>query len=250
MNGGFHEHREFESAAIIPSHGQARRMAARSVPSCKFCQSIDSMKLAFQILCFGFSLFLTSLAWAAPRKPNIVIILADDLGFGDTGCYGATKIPTPNIDRLGRQGLRFTDAHATSATCTPSRYALLPANIPGAKTAPAFCPATPRLSLTRSHATLPSILKKRRATAPAWSASGTWVWADRAGRIGMARSSPARWKSALIIAFIAAGHRRPRAVRLCGEPSRRRPGSQGPDSGQLWQADRQRADRQGASRTA
>src|ERR1039458_8678721 len=64
---------------------------------------------------------------AAPQKPNIVIILADDLGFGDTGCYGATKISTPNIDRLAQQGLRFTDAHATSATCTPSRYALLTA---------------------------------------------------------------------------------------------------------------------------
>src|ERR1039458_10397077 len=62
---------------------------------------------------------------AAPQKPNIVIILADDLGFGDTGCYGATKISTPNIDRLAQQGLRFTDAHATSATCTPSRFALL-----------------------------------------------------------------------------------------------------------------------------
>src|SRR5208337_2739965 len=58
-------------------------------------------------------------------KPNIIIILADDLGYGDTGCYGATKIPTPNVDRIGRQGLRFTDAHATSACCTPSRYSLL-----------------------------------------------------------------------------------------------------------------------------
>ena len=63
-------------------------------------------------------------------RPNVVIILADDLGFGDTGCYGATKIPTPNIDRLGREGLRFTDAHATSATCTPSRYALLTGEYP------------------------------------------------------------------------------------------------------------------------
>lgn len=73
--------------------------------------------------------------WAAPvpieaQKPNIVIILADDLGFGDTGCYGGTKIPTPNIAKLGKRGLRFTDAHATSATCTPARYGLLTGQYP------------------------------------------------------------------------------------------------------------------------
>ena len=58
-------------------------------------------------------------------KPNIVIIYADDLGYGDVSCYGATKISTPNIDRLAKQGLRFTNAHCTSATSTPSRYSLL-----------------------------------------------------------------------------------------------------------------------------
>ena len=77
-----------------------------------------------------------SIATAAPQKPNIVLILADDLGFGDTGCYGATKIPTPNVDRLSHQGLRFTDAHATSATCTPSRYALLTGQYPWRKPGP------------------------------------------------------------------------------------------------------------------
>ncbi|MDO9339068.1 MAG: sulfatase-like hydrolase/transferase, partial [Bacteroidales bacterium] len=61
----------------------------------------------------------------APEKPNIVIIYADDLGYGDVSCYGATKISTPNIDRLAKQGLRFTNAHCTSATSTPSRYSLL-----------------------------------------------------------------------------------------------------------------------------
>jgi arylsulfatase A-like enzyme len=61
----------------------------------------------------------------ANEKPNIVIIYADDLGYGDISCYGATKINTPNIDRLGKQGLLFTNAHATSATSTPSRYSLL-----------------------------------------------------------------------------------------------------------------------------
>ena len=61
------------------------------------------------------------------RKPNIVIILADDLGYGDIGCYGALPqhVRTPNMDRLASEGLRFTDAHAPASVCTPSRYALL-----------------------------------------------------------------------------------------------------------------------------
>ncbi len=59
------------------------------------------------------------------EKPNIIIIYADDLGYGDVSCYGATKISTPNIDRVAKQGLRFTNAHATSATSTPSRYSLI-----------------------------------------------------------------------------------------------------------------------------
>jgi arylsulfatase A-like enzyme len=59
------------------------------------------------------------------EKPNIIIIYADDLGYGDVSSYGATKIATPNIDRIANQGLRFTNAHCTSATSTPSRYSLL-----------------------------------------------------------------------------------------------------------------------------
>ena len=61
----------------------------------------------------------------AADRPNIVLIYADDLGYGDIGCYGATEVNTPNIDRLAREGLRFTDAHSAAATCTPSRYAML-----------------------------------------------------------------------------------------------------------------------------
>jgi arylsulfatase A-like enzyme len=60
-----------------------------------------------------------------PKAPNIVFIFADDLGYGDFGCYGATKIPTPNVDRLARQGMRFLDTHSGSAVCTPSRYSLM-----------------------------------------------------------------------------------------------------------------------------
>lgn len=64
------------------------------------------------------------------KKTNVVIIFADDLGYGDLGCYGATKLQTPNIDRLAFEGRIFTDAHAASAVCTPSRYALLTGQYP------------------------------------------------------------------------------------------------------------------------
>ncbi|MEQ8765717.1 MAG: arylsulfatase [Planctomycetota bacterium] len=68
----------------------------------------------------------TAIASDLPRRPNIVILYADDLGYGDLGCYGTgSKIPTPNLDRLAGEGLRFTDAHSSSGICTPSRYALL-----------------------------------------------------------------------------------------------------------------------------
>lgn len=60
------------------------------------------------------------------RLPNIVFILADDLGWGDLGCYNAkSAIPTPNADRLAREGMRFTDVHSPSAVCTPTRYGIL-----------------------------------------------------------------------------------------------------------------------------
>ena len=58
-------------------------------------------------------------------SPNIIFIMADDMGYGDLGCYGATKIPTPNMDRVASEGMRFTDAHSSSAVCTPSRYSVL-----------------------------------------------------------------------------------------------------------------------------
>lgn len=93
------------------------------------------------------------------QKPNIVLIIADDLGFGDTGCYGATKIPTPNVDRLGREGLRFTDAHATSATCTPSRYALITGQYPWRKEGTGILPGDAPLIIDPSQPTIASLLK-------------------------------------------------------------------------------------------
>lgn len=79
--------------------------------------------LSLAIVVFGPS---TSAAAAEPaRKPNIVLILADDLGWGDLGCYGQTKIKTPNLDRLAQDGIRFTQAYAGSTVCAPSRCALM-----------------------------------------------------------------------------------------------------------------------------
>ena len=75
--------------------------------------------LAVSILC----------VWAFPagaaERPNIIILLTDDLGYGDLGCYGATRVQTPNVDRLAAEGLRFTTAYAPASTCTPTRYSLL-----------------------------------------------------------------------------------------------------------------------------
>ena len=66
-------------------------------------------------------------------RPNVVMIYADDLGYGDLGCYGAIGVETPNVDRLSNNGLRFTNAHAVASTSTPSRYSLLTGEYPWRK---------------------------------------------------------------------------------------------------------------------
>src|SRR5262245_31000325 len=62
---------------------------------------------------------------AGPTKPNIVLVLADDLGYAEVGCYGQKKIRTPNLDRMAAQGLRFTQFYAGSPVCAPSRCCLM-----------------------------------------------------------------------------------------------------------------------------
>jgi arylsulfatase A-like enzyme len=113
-------------------------------------------------LCALVSLAAPPGSGAEPRegRPNIVIILADDLGFGDTGCYGATKIPTPNVDRLAREGLRFRDAHSTSATCTPARYALLTGEYPWRKKGTGILPGNAELIIQPGRTTIASLLQR------------------------------------------------------------------------------------------
>ena len=92
-------------------------------------QEITSEARLFLSGCI-FILLMSSTCLADEKPPNVVLIFADDLGYGDLGCYGATKVQTPNIDRLAKEGRRFTDAHSVSAVCTPSRYALLTGEYP------------------------------------------------------------------------------------------------------------------------
>jgi arylsulfatase A-like enzyme len=129
---------------------------------------VDSTRRDFLSL-LGASAF----AAAAPAaKPNVVVILADDLGYGDLSCYGATKISTPNCDRLAREGVRFTNAYTPSSVCSPTRYGLLTGR---------YCWRTSLqrqvlnvqapLHIEPSRLTLPSLFKKHGYTS---AAIGKW----------------------------------------------------------------------------
>jgi arylsulfatase A-like enzyme len=95
---------------------------------------------------------------ACPR--NLVLILADDLGWGDVSCYGASAVKTPNVDRLAREGLRFLDAHASAATCTPTRYALLTGEYAWRKKGTGIATGDAALLIEPGRTTLPSVLQK------------------------------------------------------------------------------------------
>lgn len=92
-------------------------------------------------------------------KPNIVIIYADDLGYGDMSCYGATSVKTPNIDKLAQNGLKFTDAHCSAATCTPSRFSILTGSYAFRNNA-AILPGDAPLLIRPGTPTLPGMLQK------------------------------------------------------------------------------------------
>jgi arylsulfatase A-like enzyme len=96
----------------------------------------------------------------AQTKPNIVIIYTDDLGFGDISANGAKKIKTPNIDRIAKEGLRFTNAYATSATCTPSRFSLLTGKYAWRKSGTNVAPGDAALIIPTDVETMPAMLQK------------------------------------------------------------------------------------------
>src|SRR5687768_16506228 len=86
---------------------------------------MNALRICFLVIAFG-----CALASAAPKRPNFVIIMADDLGYGDLGCYGHPSIRTPHLDRMAREGIRFTDFSSSAEVCTPSRAGLMTGRYP------------------------------------------------------------------------------------------------------------------------
>ncbi|MDX6765283.1 MAG: sulfatase-like hydrolase/transferase [Candidatus Methylacidiphilales bacterium] len=97
---------------------------------------------------------------SSSTRPNFIIIYADDLGYGDLGCYGAKGIPTPRLDRMASEGLRFTNFYATAATCTPSRYSLLTGSYPWRNPRAKILAGDAPMIIGRDELTLPAVLKR------------------------------------------------------------------------------------------
>ena len=95
----------------------------------------------------------------AQQRPNVIIIYTDDVGYGDLSIYGG-KIPTPHIDRLAKEGLRFTNAHAPASTCTPSRYALLTGEYPWRRAGTGIAPGDASLIIPVEKETLPKMFRR------------------------------------------------------------------------------------------
>ena len=122
---------------------------------------------------------------ASTAKPNVLIILADDLGYGDIGCYNSqAKAPTPNLDRLASEGMRFTDVHSAATVCTPSRYSLMTGQmafrVPNG--ANVFTGAGGPSLIAPGRLTLPAMLRKQGySTAAVGKWHVGWTFRDRAG---------------------------------------------------------------------
>jgi len=119
-------------------------------------------KAVVQISCLSLLILFFSPTFVQAQKkqrPNVIFIYADDLGYGDLSAYGATKISTPNIDKLAKEGLKFTNAHTTSATCTPSRYALMTGNYPWRKKGTGVLPGNASLIIPMDKITLPLVFQ-------------------------------------------------------------------------------------------
>lgn len=105
------------------------------------------------------------------QQPNIVLIYADDIGFGDLSCYGATRVQTPNTDALAQSGIRFTNAHSAAATSTPSRYGLFTGEYPWRREGTGVAAGDAAIIIKPERYTLPKMLKQAGYTT---AAVGKW----------------------------------------------------------------------------
>ncbi len=96
---------------------------------------------------------------ASAERPNVILILADDLGYGDVGCYGAADVKTPHINRLAREGLRFTSGYCSASTCTPTRFSLLTGKYAFRQKGTGIAPPNATALIQPGTTTLASILK-------------------------------------------------------------------------------------------
>ena len=114
----------------------------------------------FKTLSFCALLGVFSCGAASAAPPNVIVIMADDLGYGDLSCYGATAVKTPNIDRLAAGGMRFTSGYCSASTCTPSRYSLLTGSYAFRHPGTGIAPPNSPLIIPHETFTLPDLMKQ------------------------------------------------------------------------------------------
>jgi len=133
---------------------------------------IRSFIIVVGLQLFAFAAEAPAPAAGAPKKPNIVMIYADDVGYGDLSCNGATRYKTPALDMLAASGINFHAGYSTGSTCTPSRFSVMTGNLPWRQKGTGILPGDAALILpTADQATLPSRLKAAGYTT---AAIGKW----------------------------------------------------------------------------
>lgn len=140
----------------------------------------------FFVLCFT-----KEMSFAQHRqseRPNVLILYTDDLGYGDLSCYGAEAISTPHIDWLAKHGLKFTNAHCTAATCTPSRYSIISGRYAWRKQGTNILPGTANLIIDTNITTLPKVFQR----------AGYFTGAIGKWHLGLGDKEPIDWNRKII----------------------------------------------------
>lgn len=146
--------------------------------------------LFHRLMSFAWLLILVGISFQslAQDRPNVVVILADDLGYGDLGCYGATKLKTPHIDKIAKEGRIFTDAHSVSAVCTPSRYGMLTGEYPFRANIWGPLGRSNKLLIDTGKLTLAKVMKQQGY---ATACIGKW-------HLGFGEKTPNNWNERLV----------------------------------------------------